>query len=89
MTALLGLLIILGIPSAFIGWAIGACNHKLRGGEGFLLGLFLGPIGWLIVAALGASHRGLDRQAAAAVDLEDRKAKVRARRAAKAARPGS
>jgi len=35
------------IVSAFVGGAIGA--KKGEAGFGFLLGLFLGPIGWLLI----------------------------------------
>lgn len=43
------LLVIWGFM-AFIGAAIGSAKGK--GGEGFILGLLLGPIGWIIVAAM-------------------------------------
>ena len=45
-----------------IGVIVGAIigDHKGRAGEGAVLGLILGPIGWLIVA-LGANHK-LERE---------------------------
>ena len=36
-----------------VGCAIGA--NKGNGGAGFLLGMLLGPIGWLLVFIVGAS----------------------------------
>lgn len=44
--AVVGVLIVLGFIGAIIGSAKG------HGGAGFLLGLVLGPIGWLIVAVM-------------------------------------
>lgn len=45
-----GLLVICALIGGGIGAAIGA--NKARGGEGFALGLCLGPIGWIIAALL-------------------------------------
>jgi hypothetical protein len=49
-----------------VGCAIGASNDKGRGADGFILGFLLGPLGWLIVAALGASKKVRAQQAAKA-----------------------
>ena len=82
---MLVLLAIGAVPCAFMGWAIGAWNHKRRGGEGFLLGLILGPIGWLIVAVLGESKSARKRrdtqtaEVASAVAREMVRAQARAK----------
>jgi hypothetical protein len=49
-----------------IGWTFGARSHTRRPREGFLLGLVLGPVGLLILAALDPSG------AQAADDLDTR-----------------
>jgi hypothetical protein len=42
-------ILLIGLPiSAFVGWMIG--KNKKRAGEGAVLGVLLGPLGWLIVA---------------------------------------
>jgi len=52
---ILGALIAAPLCMAAIGWAIG--SGRGRGGFGFVSGLLLGPIGWLIVVALPRSGR--------------------------------
>ena len=42
--------LVLFLVMGLIGWAIG--ESKNRGGLGFILGFFLGFIGWIIVAVL-------------------------------------
>jgi hypothetical protein len=48
------MIVLVSVPVfAFVGWAIGAFNPKLRGGEGFILS----PIGWVVVPCLGPSSQ--------------------------------
>ncbi len=47
--------LVAGVPCAIVGCLIGSLT-KGRGGAGFWLGFFLGPLGW-IIAALIADHR--------------------------------
>jgi hypothetical protein len=41
--------------SAFVGWIIG--DRRARGGTGAILGLVLGPIGWLIAPRMPSLTR--------------------------------
>jgi hypothetical protein len=40
-----------------VGWAYGSRSHTRRTGVGLLLGLLFGPVGLLVLAALGPSPR--------------------------------
>ena len=45
------------VIGGFVGLAIGDLNGKNNGGNGFLLGALLGPIGWIIVAVLPPNNQ--------------------------------
>ena len=62
-------LIWLAMP--LIGWAFGARSHTRRRHAGFALGLFLGPAGLLILAALGPSRSARDAATEPVVPLRE------------------
>lgn len=53
MGAFVALLLVVGLPFAIIGSAIG--SNKGHAGAGFVLGLLFGPIGLIIVAVIPAT----------------------------------
>lgn len=59
-TAYLLTILFFSVICATIGLAIGDLGKKRNGWTGFLLGLFLGPIGWIIVAVLPPSAEESD-----------------------------
>ncbi len=64
--------LLIWLLSALIGWNFGARRHTRRGAEGLLLGLFLGPVGLVVLAALGPSRAARREQIDELVDAASR-----------------
>jgi hypothetical protein len=60
--------VVIWLASALIGRAFGSRPHTRRGTEGFALGLVLGPVGLLMLAALGPSRAARREQIQELVD---------------------
>lgn len=58
---------VVGIFTVATGWCLG--STKGRGAAGFWFSLFLGPIGWIIVAVLKPSQKVLDMRAKRIADI--------------------